>query len=85
MIADESYYQNEEDSLVRLLGPEHGGRSRIVSNIIGPTKVLGGLSKNVKKSQNSIPRVDTSPIFRKSDGVSGGRLVEYPLIEVIYL
>lgn len=85
MIADGSYYQNEEDPLVRLLGPEHGGRSRTVSNIIGPTKVSGGLFKNVKKSRKSIPRVDTNQTFRESNGVSDGRLVEYPPIEVIYL
>nr|KAJ0203353.1 hypothetical protein LSAT_V11C500252790 [Lactuca sativa] len=83
MIADGSYYQNEEDPLVRLLGPEHGGRSRTVSNIIGPTKVSGGLFKNVKKSRKSMPRVDTNQTFRESNGVSDGRLVEYPPIEVM--
>nr|KAJ0198358.1 hypothetical protein LSAT_V11C700370730 [Lactuca sativa] len=83
MIADKSYYQNEEDPLVRLLGPEHGERSQTISSIIGPTKVSGRLFKNVKKSRNSIPRVDTSPPFCQSNGVSGGRLVEYPPIEVM--
>ncbi|CAI9281049.1 unnamed protein product [Lactuca saligna] len=47
MIADGSYYQNEED----------------------PRK--------------SIPRVDTNQTFRESNGVSGGRWVEYPSIEVM--
>ncbi|CAI9263520.1 unnamed protein product [Lactuca saligna] len=36
--------------------------------------VSGELFKNVKKSRNSIPRVDTNPTFRESNGVSGGRL-----------
>ncbi|KAJ0493043.1 hypothetical protein HanIR_Chr12g0581611 [Helianthus annuus] len=35
MIDDGSYFSNKEDPLTRLLGPEHGGRSRTISNIIG--------------------------------------------------
>lgn len=35
MIADGSYNENKEDPLVRVVGPEHGGRSRTVSQIIG--------------------------------------------------
>ncbi|KAM0007070.1 hypothetical protein Hdeb2414_s0154g00815811 [Helianthus debilis subsp. tardiflorus] len=43
MIEDKSYFEGKEDPLVRVLGREHGGRSRTVSGIIGFTKVHGGL------------------------------------------
>ncbi|XP_076937014.1 uncharacterized protein LOC143604403 [Bidens hawaiensis] len=59
MIADGSYNENKEDPLVRVVGPEHGGRSRTVSHIIGYTKVHGGLFKNVNYGRNSIRQVDT--------------------------
>ncbi|XP_076899362.1 uncharacterized protein LOC143553211 [Bidens hawaiensis] len=74
MIADGSYNENKEDPLVRVVGPEHGGRSRTVSQIIGYTKVHGGLFKNVNYGRNSIRQVDTC-----TDGH-----VNYPPIMVIY-
>ncbi|CAI9279845.1 unnamed protein product [Lactuca saligna] len=84
MIADGSYFQNKEDPLVRLLGREHGGRSRTISNIIGHTQVYGGLFKNVENSRTTRPRqqVDMIPSLHESSGASGGRLTEYPPIKV---
>ncbi|KAJ0735337.1 hypothetical protein HanPI659440_Chr11g0430961 [Helianthus annuus] len=43
MIEDKSYFEGKEDPLVKVLGREHGGRSRTVSGIIGFTKEHGGL------------------------------------------
>ncbi|CAH1454613.1 unnamed protein product [Lactuca virosa] len=82
MIADGSYVQNKEDPLFRLLGRKHGGRSRTISNIIGPTQVYGGLFKNVENSRSTRPQVDMIPTIHESSGASGGRLTEYPPIEV---
>ncbi|CAI9270977.1 unnamed protein product [Lactuca saligna] len=82
MIADGSYFQNKEEPLVRLLGREHEGRSRTISNIIGHTKVYGGLFKNVESSRSARQQVDIIPTFHESSGVSGGQMIEYPPIEV---
>jgi hypothetical protein len=35
MIGDGSYMAGKSDPLTNLLGPEHGGRSRALSNVIG--------------------------------------------------
>lgn len=82
MIADGSYDLNKEDPLIRLLGPEHGGRSRTVCEIIGSTKVHGGLIKNVNHSTCS---VNTKPSYHDSSCGSGGPCNDYPPIQVIYL
>ncbi|XP_076922092.1 uncharacterized protein LOC143583751 [Bidens hawaiensis] len=71
MIADESYYENKEDPLVRVIGPEHGGRSRTISQIIGYTKVHRGLFKNVNHDKVLLPQVDVRPYIR----------VDYPPIK----
>ncbi|XP_076920179.1 uncharacterized protein LOC143581238 [Bidens hawaiensis] len=71
MIADESYYENKEDPLVRVIGPEHGGRSRTISQIIGYTKVHRGLFKNVNHDKVLVPQVDVRPYIR----------VDYPPIK----
>ncbi|KAJ0463345.1 putative Ulp1 protease family catalytic domain, papain-like cysteine peptidase superfamily [Helianthus annuus] len=81
MIKDGSFFLNKEDPLVRLLGPEHGGRARTISDIIGHTRVHGGLYKNVNHDRGWAPRVDTGPTFCGSSYGSGGRLVDYPPIE----
>ncbi|KAL4583243.1 hypothetical protein LXL04_007811 [Taraxacum kok-saghyz] len=73
MIADGSYDLNKEDPLIRLLGPEHGGRSRTVCEIIGSTKVHGGLIKNVNHSTCSV---------NTSCG-SGGPCNDYPPIQTM--
>lgn len=49
MIEDGTYYISENDPIIEVFGAEHGGRSRTVSNIIGPTQVHGGLVKKGKK------------------------------------
>ncbi|KAI7747575.1 hypothetical protein M8C21_017426 [Ambrosia artemisiifolia] len=51
MKADGTYYQGREDPLTRCFGPEHGGRTRTISYVIGKTKVHGGLYK-CDKQQN---------------------------------
>jgi hypothetical protein len=35
VIVDGSYFEEKDDPLVRVLGPEHGGRSRTLPEIIG--------------------------------------------------
>ncbi|KAK9054122.1 hypothetical protein SSX86_025199 [Deinandra increscens subsp. villosa] len=77
MKADKSYYENKEDPIIRVLGPEHGGRSRTVSDIIGYTKVHGGLVRNVNDDR------DSTPSLRDSNCRSNGH-VDYPPIEVIF-
>ncbi|KAL4585004.1 hypothetical protein LXL04_009617 [Taraxacum kok-saghyz] len=72
MIADGSYDLNKEDPLIRLLGPEHGGRSCTVCEIIGSTKVHGGLIKNVNHSTCSV----------NTKG-SGGPCNDYPPIQTM--
>ncbi|KAL4567728.1 hypothetical protein LXL04_023320 [Taraxacum kok-saghyz] len=80
MIADGSYDLNKEDPLIRLLGPEHGGRSHTVCEIIGSTKVHGGLIKNVNHSTCS---VNTKPSYHDSSCGSGGPCNDYPPIQTM--
>ncbi|KAD4384552.1 hypothetical protein E3N88_24720 [Mikania micrantha] len=95
MIKDESYFNENDDPLKRVLGPEHGGCSRTVSNVIGSTKVHGGLfnvGKHRKKndtgrdgSRGSVPiqMVDESRIPSSSSDTSGGQNINYPPIELM--
>ncbi|KAK1429694.1 hypothetical protein QVD17_11909 [Tagetes erecta] len=72
MIKDGTYFLNKEDPIIRLLGAEHGGRSRTVSDIIGYTKVYGGLLRN--HDRDSIRQGDTMPFLRGGacSGSNGG-------------
>ncbi|MFS7936811.1 hypothetical protein Hanom_Chr05g00420171 [Helianthus anomalus] len=90
MIDDGSYFSNKEDPLTRLLGPEHGGRSRTVSNIIGRTQVREGLFQGGRQQhQDSMPTnqtrsysgLDSSPNSCGENDTSGGCHIQYPLIE----
>ncbi|KAK1440489.1 hypothetical protein QVD17_06317 [Tagetes erecta] len=78
MIADGSYAQNKDDPLVRVVGPEHGGRSRTVSNLVGHTKVDGGLYKNMNHHTDCDARLDT---MRHASSYGSDGCVEYPPIE----
>ncbi|XP_076912694.1 uncharacterized protein LOC143571061 [Bidens hawaiensis] len=88
MIEDGSYFSGKEDPLTRLLGPEHGGRSRTTSHIIAPSKVHGGLFQGGGQlSQKKLPTarsfrgVDSSPSIRGASDTSGGSHIHYPVIE----
>ncbi|KAJ0876878.1 putative Ulp1 protease family catalytic domain, papain-like cysteine peptidase superfamily [Helianthus annuus] len=90
MIDDGSYFSNKEDPLTRLLGPEHGGRSRTVSNIIGRTQVREGLFQvSRQQHQDNMPTnqtrsysgLDSSPNSCGENDTSGGCHIQYPLIE----
>lgn len=35
MIEDGTYFEGNDDPLIRVLGPEHGGKTRTISNVIG--------------------------------------------------
>ncbi|KAK1424918.1 hypothetical protein QVD17_20259 [Tagetes erecta] len=69
MMADGSYAQNKDDPLVRVVGPEHGGK----------TKVHGGLFKNVIHDIESDARLDT---MRRAFGYGSDARSEFPLIEL---
>ncbi|XP_076913338.1 uncharacterized protein LOC143571926 isoform X1 [Bidens hawaiensis] len=93
MIEDGTYFEGKDDPLIRVLGPEHGGRTRTISNVIGSTKVRGGLFKGSWKlirseaglfanhERFSVPRVDASPSFPGSSYASGDLSIDYSSIE----
>ncbi|KAL8210937.1 hypothetical protein R6Q57_005374 [Mikania cordata] len=85
MIKDGTYNKGIEDPLSRVFGPEHGGRTRTVSNVIGKTKVKGGLFNIGKNRKTSVPsvgeRVEKSPVFHGSNVTSGRQYNSYPPIE----
>ncbi|KAL8248993.1 hypothetical protein R6Q59_005861 [Mikania micrantha] len=91
MIKDGTYFEGNVDPLVKVLGPEHGGRSRTVSHVIGATKVRGGLFKGTKhrtktdvnRERVHVQKVDESHVPRGSSYVSCGRRINYPPIEKI--
>ncbi|KAL8200268.1 hypothetical protein R6Q57_011607 [Mikania cordata] len=88
MIKDETYNKGIDDPLSKVLGPEHGGRTRTVS------KVKGGLFNVGKHRKTSVPsvcenlgtvpgqRVEKSPVFHGSNVTLGGQYNSYPPIEV---
>ncbi|KAJ0442116.1 hypothetical protein HanPI659440_Chr16g0632541 [Helianthus annuus] len=49
MIEDGSYFAGKDDPIVRVMGREHDGRTRAVSELIGSTQVQGGLFNRSKK------------------------------------
>ncbi|KAI7747240.1 hypothetical protein M8C21_002032 [Ambrosia artemisiifolia] len=56
MKADGTYCEGRVDPLTRCFGPEHGGRSRTVSCIIGSTQVHKGSNKGGRKrKKNGVP------------------------------
>ncbi|KAM0053675.1 hypothetical protein Hdeb2414_s0007g00262121 [Helianthus debilis subsp. tardiflorus] len=56
MKADGTYYEGRDDPLTRYFGPEHGGRTRMVSCIIGKTQVHKGSRKGGRQqNQNDAP------------------------------
>ncbi|KAL8214411.1 hypothetical protein R6Q57_003860 [Mikania cordata] len=91
MIKDGTYFEGNVDPLAKVLGPEHGGRSRTVSNVIGATKVRGGLFKGTKhrsktdvnRQRVSVQKVDESHVLCGSSYVNSGRQINYPRIEKI--
>ncbi|KAK1428079.1 hypothetical protein QVD17_16907 [Tagetes erecta] len=79
MMTDESYAQNKDDPLVRVVGTEHGGNSRTVSHLIGKTKVHGGLFKNVNHDTDS----DAQPnMMRCGSSYGSDARIEYSPIEL---
>ncbi|KAK9063144.1 hypothetical protein SSX86_017014 [Deinandra increscens subsp. villosa] len=90
MIKDGSYFEARDDPITRVLGPEHGGRTRTVSDVIGRTMVHRGLFKRARQqNQNNVLTmqartdvgVDASPGFRGSSCASGRSCTNYPIIE----
>ncbi|MFS7967533.1 hypothetical protein Hanom_Chr09g00786801 [Helianthus anomalus] len=91
MIDDGSYFSNKEDPLTRLLGPEHGGRSRTVFILITRrTQVREGLFQGGRQQhQDNMPTnqtrsysgLDSSPNSCGENDTSGGCHIQYPLIE----
>ncbi|KAK9049252.1 hypothetical protein SSX86_011938 [Deinandra increscens subsp. villosa] len=69
MIKDGSYFKGKGDPLTRVLGPEHGGRSRTVSVVLGSTQVHGGLFKCARK-QNQNNAITTQAIAQVGDEAS---------------
>ncbi|KAK9049103.1 hypothetical protein SSX86_031929 [Deinandra increscens subsp. villosa] len=92
MIKDGSYFKGKGDPLTRVLGPEHGGRSRTVSVVLGSTQVHGGLFKCARKQNHDNTHTtqarthvgdDASPDIRGSSYASGGSCLENHIIEHI--
>ncbi|KAL8223717.1 hypothetical protein R6Q57_019192, partial [Mikania cordata] len=93
IIKNGTYNKGIEDPLSRVLGPKHGGRTRTVLNVIGKTKVKGGLFNVGKHSKPSVAsvggnlgtvpvqRVEKSPVFHDSNVTSSGQYNSYPPIE----
>ncbi|KAJ0797591.1 putative Ulp1 protease family catalytic domain, papain-like cysteine peptidase superfamily [Helianthus annuus] len=94
MIADGSYFAGKDDPIIRVMGREHGGRTRAVSEVIGSTNVYGGLFNNGKKrarngdsldvneERGSVSLVDniSSPGFCGASAF-GGPTMSYPPIK----
>ncbi|KAK9056921.1 hypothetical protein SSX86_024286 [Deinandra increscens subsp. villosa] len=88
MIEDGSYYEEREDPITRVLGPEHGGRSRTVSTVIGVTQVQGGLFKrNRQQNQENVltkqARIDAGVDASQGFHASSGSCIDNPSIESI--
>ncbi|KAJ0622491.1 hypothetical protein HanRHA438_Chr01g0020001 [Helianthus annuus] len=60
MIADGSYFAGKDDPIIRVMGREHGGRTRAVSEVIGSTNVYGGLFNNGKKRARNGDSLDVN-------------------------
>ena len=92
MKEDGRYVAYGYDPIIELFGPEHGGRTRTVSDVVGMTQVHGGefrkysakeKGKNVASHQVENIAVDESPGRRVSSCASGGPQSEYSDIEVM--
>ncbi|KAJ0813639.1 hypothetical protein HanPSC8_Chr17g0775841 [Helianthus annuus] len=84
MIEDGSYFAVKDDPIVRVMGREHGGRTRAVSELIGSTQVQGGLfnhSKKRAKSDNSLDANQERGSVSWVDKNSAGPIISYPPIE----
>ncbi|KAJ0893811.1 putative Ulp1 protease family catalytic domain, papain-like cysteine peptidase superfamily [Helianthus annuus] len=84
MIEDGSYFAGKDDPIVRVMGREHGGRTRAVSELIGSTQVHGGLFNNSKKRArrcNSLDANKEKGSVSWVDKNSGGPIISYPPIE----
>ncbi|KAJ0668079.1 hypothetical protein HanPI659440_Chr17g0684971 [Helianthus annuus] len=84
MIEDGSYFAVKDDPIVRVMGREHGGRTRAVSELIGSTQVQGGLFNHRKKrakSDNSLDANQERGSVSWVDKNSAGPIISYPPIE----
>ncbi|KAJ0490021.1 hypothetical protein HanRHA438_Chr12g0561221 [Helianthus annuus] len=84
MIEDGSYFAGNDDPIVRIMGREHGGRTRAVSEVIGSTHVYGGLFNSSKKrarSGNSLDANHKRGSVSWVDKNSGGPNMSYAPIE----
>ncbi|KAJ0459940.1 hypothetical protein HanHA89_Chr16g0654811 [Helianthus annuus] len=84
MIEDGSYFAGKDDPIVRVMGREHDGRTRAVSELIGSTQVQGGLfnrSKKRAKRGNSLDANQERGSVSWVDKNSGGPIISYPPIE----
>ncbi|KAI7747576.1 hypothetical protein M8C21_017427 [Ambrosia artemisiifolia] len=87
MKADGTYYQGREDPLTRCFGPEHGGRTRTISYVIGKTKVHGGLYKcDKQQNQNGTETRSNGMVNVNQDTqcAPDEQYINYPDIQVIY-
>ncbi|KAM0036947.1 hypothetical protein Hdeb2414_s0014g00432361 [Helianthus debilis subsp. tardiflorus] len=60
MIVDGSYFAGKDDPIIRVMGREHGGRTRVVSEVIGSTNVYEGLFNNGKKRARNGDSLDVN-------------------------
>ncbi|KAJ0454693.1 hypothetical protein HanIR_Chr15g0742991 [Helianthus annuus] len=84
MIEDGSYFAGKDDPIVRVMGREHGGRTRAVSELIGSTQVQGGLfnhSKRRARSGNSLDANQERGSVSLVEKNFGGPIISYPPIE----
>ncbi|KAJ0795162.1 putative Ulp1 protease family catalytic domain, papain-like cysteine peptidase superfamily [Helianthus annuus] len=84
MIEDGSYFAGNDDPIVRVMGREHGGRTRAVSEVIGSTHVYGGLFNSSKKrarNGNSLDANHERGSVSWVDKNSGGPNMSYAPIE----
>ncbi|KAF5788813.1 hypothetical protein HanXRQr2_Chr09g0363421 [Helianthus annuus] len=87
MIEDGSYFAGKDDPIVRVMGREHGGRTRAVSELIGSTQVHGGLFNNSKKRARRCNSLDANKERGSVSWVdknSGGPIISYPPIEMLF-
>ncbi|MFS7965647.1 hypothetical protein Hanom_Chr09g00764671 [Helianthus anomalus] len=84
MIEDGSYFAGNDDPIVRVMGREHGGRTRAVFEVIGSTHVYGGLFNSGKKRArrgNSLDANHERGSVSWVDKNSGGPNMSYAPIE----
>ncbi|KAL8230020.1 hypothetical protein R6Q57_014920 [Mikania cordata] len=90
MKRDGSYGDGRSDPLTQIFGPEHGGRTRTVSGVVGRTQLRGCYFKGdrdrdvgVGVNMSLVVRetVDPRPDFCSSSGALSGSTIVYPDVE----